>query len=1145
MRWTVPLVLVVLGCSASPPPRSGALAASPAPAISAADEERFREAARLRSLGLADLEEGEFERAAEAFGTLEKLLPDNVLPPLDRALALLRLERLDEALAAASRARELGPDNPRVLFALARIFERLPEQAAEWRQVLDHFATVHPADPRPLYLEGEALAREGRSAEALPKLREALRRAPDNLVLMVEWLAAAADAGDGEAIADALNALEDRMDGFDGQVATFAAEVRAGLAKGEVERVRPRAWVLRNLLRPTELYQIGLVPLVGGNQPGSDLFPQLDFDPPLPASVQGGQDIDLVFVAEAPVGERVGEVVGWREPGRDGLLAVGVSGWVKVGKELGRVKMEGGAAEAAIGRLLTSADLDGDGRTDLVGVEAGSLVVRRGLEDGSLGPAETIADGVAPGAIEWAEPVDVDHDADLDLLLGPTVRYLRNNGGGPWSDHSAELGLPAGAAAAVCADFDNDGDLDLVFATPTGLATRLNRRAGAFDAAAWGGPTSNPTGLTLADFDLDGRFDVLTWGETGGTLLRNGTQGWEPRSFSSSPWRHAAVGDFDNDGDPDAVALTAETLTLYRNRRTAGFTPEPITTPPGTITLFPGDFDDDGDLDLFLLTQLFSSSSSSSSPFSPSPASSLTLLRNEGGNRNHWVRLSLRGKTEGSTKNNAMGLFARVEARIGDGFQVHPGNGGVNHLGLGDKREADVVRVVWPNGLAQTWQRMAADQTLVEEQVLKGSCPFLYTWNGREFVFVTDLLWRSPLGMVLPNGAAAPHQSAKDYVKIPAEALRPVAGELWLQVTEELWEAAYVDTQALYAVDHPAESELVVDEKFNFPYPDAPPLHWLTRRAPLVGAVDHQGRDAFARIAARDGHYVSDFALARYQGTTEPHHLDLTFDEVPAAGPVELVLWGWIFPTDTSINVALAQDPSLDPAPPRLELRQPDGTWQTLVPFLGFPNGKRKALVTDLTGQLPSGRVTLRIASELQIYWDAAALAVGGPHFEPRITRLDPKAADLHERGYSRLYRESPDGPHLFDYRDVETGPRFRDLAGFYTRFGDVRELLLGTDSRSVVMNAGDELTVRYDARGLPPLPAGWVRDWVLATDGWVKDGDINTTASQTVEPLPYHGMTAYPDVPGHRLPDEAEFRRYLGEYQTRWEDGTEFGAPP
>ena len=58
--------------------------------------------------------------------------------------------------------------------------------------------------------------------------------------------------------------------------------------------------------------------------------------------------------------------------------------------------------------------------------------------------------------------------------------------------------------------------------------------------------------------------------------------------------------------------------------------------------------------------------------------------------------------------------------------------------------------------------------------------------------------------------------------------------------------------------------------------------------------------------------------------------------------------------------------------------------------------------------------------------------------------------------------------------------------------------------------------------RALPPLPAGWVRDYVLVLDGWDKDADKNTVAGQTVEPLPFHGMDdarygelAFPDSGG------------------------------
>ena len=101
---------------------------------------------------------------------------------------------------------------------------------------------------------------------------------------------------------------------------------------------------------------------------------------------------------------------------------------------------------------------------------------------------------------------------------------------------------------------------------------------------------------------------------------------------------------------------------------------------------------------------------------------------------------------------------------------------------------------------------------------------------------------------------------------------------------------------------------------------------------------------------------------------------------------------------------------------------------------------------------------------------------------------------------------ESPETP---DYARLEnTVPRWRDLTGYYTQFGDVGELVARVDDRYVIMNAGDELRLQFPAPA--PPRTGWRRDFVLMGDGWEKDGDYNTGYSSTVLPLPTHASTAY-----------------------------------
>ena len=105
---------------------------------------------------------------------------------------------------------------------------------------------------------------------------------------------------------------------------------------------------------------------------------------------------------------------------------------------------------------------------------------------------------------------------------------------------------------------------------------------------------------------------------------------------------------------------------------------------------------------------------------------------------------------------------------------------------------------------------------------------------------------------------------------------------------------------------------------------------------------------------------------------------------------------------------------------------------------------------------------------------------------------------------------------------------------GLYTRYGDVHALISHVDDRLVIMGAGDELKLKFDARSLPPIPSGWKRDFLLKVDGWAKDRDPNTAFSNSVEPLPFHDMSRYPYPAAEHFPDDADHQSYRREFNTR-----------
>jgi hypothetical protein len=197
--------------------------------------------------------------------------------------------------------------------------------------------------------------------------------------------------------------------------------------------------------------------------------------------------------------------------------------------------------------------------------------------------------------------------------------------------------------------------------------------------------------------------------------------------------------------------------------------------------------------------------------------------------------------------------------------------------------------------------------------------------------------------------------------------------------------------------------------------------------------------------------------------------------------------------------------------------------------------GKDKTVIADLSGKFLSDDHRIRIRTNMEIYWDQIFFSDHLSKAPVRTTALEPVTADLHYRGFSRSYRKGGRyGPHWFDYSEVDKKGKWRDLTGNYTRYGDVNHLLMQSDNKYIISNAGDETSIKFDAKGLPELKNGWQRDFLIHSVGWVKDGDINTALGSTVGPLPFHGMKSYPPSEKDDYPNNPELQKYHQNYNTR-----------
>ncbi len=448
--------------------------------------------------------------------------------------------------------------------------------------------------------------------------------------------------------------------------------------------------------------------------------------------------------------------------------------------------------------------------------------------------------------------------------------------------------------------------------------------------------------------------------------------------------------------------------------------------------------------------------------------------------------------------------------------------------------------MLWPSGTLQTEvelprpaagaaPRAASVLTVTELDRKPSSCPYLYTWNGTRFEFVTDFLGGGELGYW-----AGPHEwhqpDPDEYVRIGGDQLKPRDGRYELRVTNELEEVTFLDRFQLVAVDHPVGIDVYPNEGLKA---GAPPFGLSATRAarPVARAIDDDGSDVGAQLASIDRKYAEGFPLSRIRGYAELH--TLTLDLGVDADRAVLLLTGWTDYAFSGDNVAASHSGRTLSAP-LLQVKDPVGGWRTVIEDLGIPIGRPQTVVVDLRGKLPGGTREVRIVTNMRIYWDQVLVDSSGGRFPTALTRLDPVVADLQWRGFSAEY--TPDGrePYAYDYTRVSARSPWKQMTGRYTREGDVRRLLTEVDDLFVISRPGDQIALSFDASALPALGAGTTRTFLLYADGYSKEMDINSASPDHVGPLPFHGMSAYPYGPGEQYPGTRAHRAYLDEYNTR-----------